>query len=94
MRRFPTSRLLTLPLALVALALACGDSDDVTTGTGTDADTTAGSETTETTSPTTVMPLSAWRDHMDSVGQIVPCGAVRVVDGRQRDAHVLDLAAG
>ncbi|MCA9695647.1 MAG: hypothetical protein KC636_39080, partial [Myxococcales bacterium] len=52
MRRFPTSRLLTLPLALVALALACGDSDDVTTGTGTDADTTAGSETTETTSPT------------------------------------------
>lgn len=40
---------------------------------------------TETTSPTTVMPLSAWRDHMDSVGQIVPCGAVRVVDMEGRD---------
>ncbi len=34
---------------------------------------------TETTSPTTVMPLSVWRDNMDSVGQIVPCGRVKVV---------------
>lgn len=40
---------------------------------------------TETTSPTTIMPLSAWRDHMDSVGQVVPCGAVRVVDADGRD---------
>lgn len=34
---------------------------------------------TETTSPTTVMPLSDWRDNMDSVGKIVPCGKVKVV---------------
>lgn len=40
---------------------------------------------TETTSPTTIMPLAAWRDHMDSVGQVVPCGAVRVVDAEGRD---------
>jgi len=40
---------------------------------------------TETTSPTTIMPLSAWRGHMDSVGQVVPCGAVRVVDADGRD---------
>ena len=39
---------------------------------------------TETTSPTTVMPLAAWRDHMDSVGQVVPCGEVKIIgdDGR------------
>ena len=39
---------------------------------------------TETTSPTTIMPLSAWRDNMDSVGQVVPCGEVKVIgdDGR------------
>lgn len=35
---------------------------------------------TETTSPTTVMPRGCWRDHMDSVGQVVPCGEVRVLD--------------
>jgi acyl-CoA synthetase (AMP-forming)/AMP-acid ligase II len=35
---------------------------------------------TETTSPTTIMPRSAWRDHADSVGQVVPCGDVKVVD--------------
>ncbi|WP_158970442.1 class I adenylate-forming enzyme family protein [Chachezhania sediminis] len=35
---------------------------------------------TETTSPTTAMPLSEWRGHMDSVGKVVPCGHVRVVD--------------
>jgi acyl-CoA synthetase (AMP-forming)/AMP-acid ligase II len=40
---------------------------------------------TETTSPTTIMPISAWRDHMDSVGQVVPCGAVRVVDATGHD---------
>lgn len=40
---------------------------------------------TETTSPTTIMPISAWRDHIDSVGQVVPCGAVRVVDAAGHD---------
>lgn len=40
---------------------------------------------TETTSPTTVMPLWAWRDHMDSVGRMVPCGKVRVVDADGRE---------
>lgn len=39
---------------------------------------------TETTSPTTVMPLSAWRENMTSVGQVVPCGEVRVVDENGR----------
>jgi long-chain acyl-CoA synthetase len=35
---------------------------------------------TETTSPTTIMPRACWREHMDSVGQVVPCGEVKVVD--------------
>lgn len=35
---------------------------------------------TETTSPTTIMPQAYWRDHMDSVGQVVPYAHVRVVD--------------
>ena len=35
---------------------------------------------TETTSPTTIMPRACWRDHVDSVGQVVPCGEVKVVD--------------
>lgn len=35
---------------------------------------------TETTSPATVMPLSCWREHLDSVGQVVPCGDVKVLD--------------
>jgi acyl-CoA synthetase (AMP-forming)/AMP-acid ligase II len=35
---------------------------------------------TETTSPTTIMPREWWRDHMDSVGQVVPYGVVKVVD--------------
>lgn len=37
---------------------------------------------TETTSPTTIMPRAAWRGHVDSVGQVVPCGEVKVVDER------------
>jgi long-chain acyl-CoA synthetase len=41
---------------------------------------------TETTSPTTIMPRACWRDHVDSVGQVVPCGEVKVVD--ERDAPV------
>ncbi len=35
---------------------------------------------TETTSPTTIMPRACWREHLDSVGQVVPCGEVKVVD--------------
>ncbi len=35
---------------------------------------------TETTSPATIMPLSCWRENMDSVGQPVPCGQIKVVD--------------
>lgn len=35
---------------------------------------------TETTSPTTIMPRGSWREHVDSVGQVVPCGEVKVVD--------------
>ena len=39
---------------------------------------------TETTSPTTLMPLGQNLDHRDSVGQVVPCGEVRVVDEQGR----------
>ncbi|QDL96017.1 long-chain fatty acid--CoA ligase [Rhodopseudomonas palustris] len=35
---------------------------------------------TETTSPTTIMPQACWRDHMDSVGQVIPYAHVRVLD--------------
>jgi long-chain acyl-CoA synthetase len=35
---------------------------------------------TETTSPTTIMPRRCWREHVDSVGQVVPCGEVKVMD--------------
>jgi long-chain acyl-CoA synthetase len=35
---------------------------------------------TETTSPTALMPLGHGPDHMDCVGQIVPCGYVLVMD--------------
>jgi len=35
---------------------------------------------TETTSPSTIMPRTQWRDHFDSVGIVVPCGEIRVVD--------------
>ena len=40
---------------------------------------------TETTSPTTMMPLGENAAHPDSVGQVVPCGEVRVVDGDGND---------
>jgi acyl-CoA synthetase (AMP-forming)/AMP-acid ligase II len=32
---------------------------------------------TETTSPSTVMPRTQWRDHIDSVGVTVPCGRIK-----------------
>ncbi len=35
---------------------------------------------TETTSPSTIMPRTRWRDHFDSVGITVPCGEIKVVD--------------
>jgi acyl-CoA synthetase (AMP-forming)/AMP-acid ligase II len=35
---------------------------------------------TETTSPSTIMPRTRWRDHFDSVGITVPCGVVVVQD--------------
>jgi acyl-CoA synthetase (AMP-forming)/AMP-acid ligase II len=35
---------------------------------------------TETTSPSTIMPRTQWRDHFDSVGIAVPCGEIRVID--------------
>jgi long-chain acyl-CoA synthetase len=35
---------------------------------------------TETTSPTTIMPLGCTAGRADSVGQVVPCGEVRIVD--------------
>jgi long-chain acyl-CoA synthetase len=40
---------------------------------------------TETTSPTTLMPPGENTAHLDSIGQVVPCGEVRVVDAEGRD---------
>ena len=40
---------------------------------------------TETTSPTTLMPLGEGLAHADSVGKVVPCGEVRVMDELGRE---------
>ena len=40
---------------------------------------------TETTSPTTIMPAGLGATHADSVGQVVPCGDVRVMDDQGRE---------
>jgi acyl-CoA synthetase (AMP-forming)/AMP-acid ligase II len=40
---------------------------------------------TETTSPTTMMPADLQAAHLDSVGVLVPCGALRVVDESGND---------
>jgi len=40
---------------------------------------------TETTSPTTIMPMGETARRPDSVGQVVPCGAMRIVDGSGQD---------
>jgi O-succinylbenzoic acid--CoA ligase len=40
---------------------------------------------TETTSPTTIMPAGLQAAHLDSVGVVVPCGDVRVMDGEGRE---------
>ena len=40
---------------------------------------------TETTSPTTIMPLGQQAAHLDSVGAVLPCGEVRVMDDEGRE---------
>lgn len=40
---------------------------------------------TETTSPTTCLPLGDGGRHADSVGQVVPCGDVRIMDDAGRE---------
>jgi len=40
---------------------------------------------TETTSPSTIMPRTRWRGHIDSVGITVPCGQIKVVDDHGDD---------
>ncbi len=40
---------------------------------------------TETTSPTTIMPMGRQAANLDSVGVVVPCGGVRVVDDSGRE---------
>ncbi len=40
---------------------------------------------TETTSPTTIMPMGLQAANLDSVGAVVPCAAVRVVDEAGRE---------
>ena len=43
---------------------------------------------TETTSPTTIMPPGENTAHLDSIGQVVTCGEVRVVDAEGRNLPV------
>jgi acyl-CoA synthetase (AMP-forming)/AMP-acid ligase II len=40
---------------------------------------------TETTSPTTCMPLGQQAAHLDSVGAVLPCGELRVMDDAERE---------
>ena len=40
---------------------------------------------TETTSPATIMPVPLWRENIDSVGRVVHCGVIRIVDDEGRD---------
>ena len=40
---------------------------------------------TETTSPTTIMPMGLQAAHLDSVGVVVPCGDLRVMDDLGRE---------
>ena len=40
---------------------------------------------TETTSPTTIMPMGRQAENLDSVGAVVPCGDVRVMDDAGRE---------
>ena len=49
---------------------------------------------TETTSPSTIMPRTRWRDHYDSVRITVRCGQIKVVDddGVEAPGGLADLA--
>ncbi len=40
---------------------------------------------TETTAPTTMIPLGQTAGHEDSIGQVVPCGGVRIMDDDGRE---------
>jgi acyl-CoA synthetase (AMP-forming)/AMP-acid ligase II len=40
---------------------------------------------TETTSPTTLMPLGLQQERLDSIGVVVPCGEIRVMDDAGRE---------
>ena len=40
---------------------------------------------TETTSPATIMPPGAGAARMDSIGRVVPCGEIRVMDAQQQE---------
>jgi long-chain acyl-CoA synthetase len=42
---------------------------------------------TETTSPTSIIPRGEQANHLDSVGRIVPCGRVKVVDDDEREVN-------
>jgi len=46
---------------------------------------------TETTSPTSMMPAALQSSHLDSVGMVVPCGEVRIVDERGHDVPAGDV---
>jgi acyl-CoA synthetase (AMP-forming)/AMP-acid ligase II len=45
---------------------------------------------TETTSPTTIMPMGLQAAHLDSVGMLVPCADVRVMDDAGREVATGD----
>jgi acyl-CoA synthetase (AMP-forming)/AMP-acid ligase II len=40
---------------------------------------------TETTSPATIMPPGDGIEHTDSIGKVVPCGSIKVVDEQQQE---------
>ena len=46
---------------------------------------------TETTSPTCLIPLGEQPNHLDSVGKVVPCGQVKVVDEDDREVPFGEL---
>ena len=46
---------------------------------------------TETTSPTSLMPLGEQAAHLDTVGRALPCGRVKVVDENDREAPFGEL---
>jgi acyl-CoA synthetase (AMP-forming)/AMP-acid ligase II len=46
---------------------------------------------TETTSPATIMPPGAGLSRSDSIGKVVPCGEIRVMDGSGREVAPGDM---